>query len=461
MNLLPAVAAQPATTRPGYRGLDAFCAAIDEPLEAHERRIARAHFGPQREVVAVLPRGNLKTSLAAKLALHHLLTVDGAAVTIGAASRDQARIAYERMRGFAQHPALDDQLTIRHLELRHEDHAGHLRLLRVVPSEGARVHGLSSSLYIGDEVWAWQGEDLLEAMLTGLVKDPEARFLGISTAAARLDSPLGRLRARALAGTVTRKGAVTDAVAPGLRWLEWSLAQDKALDDYRAVKACNPAGYITTAALREQAQRLTPISFAQFHCCRWGVAEGAWLPPGAWTACAGPWAPEDEPVWLGVDIGGARAASAVVGVTQGLQVAEVHVFHGDGAVLEVVDKVLEIAGRRPVVEVAHDPWRFRSEALRLERDHGLCAVEVPMSSTRMGQASENLHSVIVSKRLVHPGHPELDQHVANAIAKQTPRGWRLDKSGDAVQIDAVVALMIAVERADQPAPEPARLLGWL
>jgi phage terminase large subunit-like protein len=455
-----AVAQRP-VIQPGLRGLTTFCELIDEPLEAHEKRIARAHFGPQREVVAVLPRGNLKTSLAAKLALHHLLTVPGAAVTIGAASRDQARIAYERMRGFAQHPALDDQLTIRHLELRHEDDHGHLRLLRVVPSEGARVHGLSSTLYVGDELWAWAGEGLLEAMLTGLVKDPEARFLGISTAAARLDSPLGRLRARALAGTVTRRGAVTDATAPGLRWLEWSLAEDKALDDYRAVKACNPAGYITTAALREQAARLTPISFAQFHACRWGVAEGAWLPPGAWTACAGPWAPPEEPVWLGVDIGGARAASAVVGVTSAMQVAEVHVFHGDGAVLQVVDRVLEIAGRRPVVEVAHDPWRFRSEALRLERDHGLCAVEVPMSSTRMGQASEGLHGVIVGGRLTHPDHPELNQHVANAIAKQTPRGWRLDKSGDAVQIDAVVALMIAVERADQPVPEPSRLLGWL
>lgn len=458
---MPAVADQPATTRPGYRGLNAFCAAIDEPMEAHERRIARAHFGALREVVAVLPRGNLKTSLAAKIALHHLLTVPGAAVTIGAASRDQARICFERMRGFAQHPALGDELVIRHLELRHEDEAGHLRLLRVVPSDGPRAHGLSSTLYVGDEVWAWQGEGLLEAMLTGLVKDPEARFLGISTAAARLDSPLGRLRARALAGRVTRKGAVTDASGAGLRWLEWSLAEDRQLDDYRAVKACNPARYITPALLREQAARLTPISFAQFHASRWGVEEGAWLPAGAWSACAGPWAPEDEPVWLGVDIGGARAASAVVGVTAGMQVAEVHVHHGDGAVLEVVERVLEIAGRRPVVEVAHDPWRFRSEALRLERDHGLCAVEVPMSSTRMGQASEGLHSVIVSGRLVHPAHEVLDQHVANAVAKQTPRGWRLDKSADGVQIDAVVALMLAVERADQPAPEPTRLLGWL
>jgi len=190
---------------PGYQGLVEFCELIGEALEPFERRIARAHFGREREVIAVLPRGNLKTTLAARIALHHLLTVENAAVTIGAASRDQARICFERMRGFAQHDALDGQLVIRHLELRHDDEHGRRRLLRVVPAEGARVHGLSSSLYVGDEIWAWQGDSLLEACLTGLVKRPDARFLGISTAAAQLDSPLGRLRARALAGTVTRK----------------------------------------------------------------------------------------------------------------------------------------------------------------------------------------------------------------------------------------------------------------
>jgi phage terminase large subunit-like protein len=166
-------------------------------------------------------------------------------------------------------------------------------------------------------------------------------------------------------------------------------------------------------------------------------------------------------VVLGVDIGGSRAASAVVGVTAGLHVAEVHVLQGETAVLDVVDRVLEIASRRPVREVAHDPWRFRSEALRLERDHGLPVVEVPMSSTRLGTMSEGLHSAVVSGRLVHPAHPDLDRHVAAAVAKQGPRGWRLDKSSDAAQIDALIALAMAVDRADQPAAEVGRLLGWL
>ena len=47
--------------QPGYRGLLGFSEAIGESLEPHEKRIARAHFGDEREVYAILPRGNLKT----------------------------------------------------------------------------------------------------------------------------------------------------------------------------------------------------------------------------------------------------------------------------------------------------------------------------------------------------------------------------------------------------------------
>jgi hypothetical protein len=36
--------------------------------------------------------------------------------------------------------------------------------------------------------------------------------------------------------------------------------------------------------------------------------------------------------------------------------------------------------------------------------------------------------------------PVLNAHVAAAVAKDTPRGWRLDKSDRSAQIDAVVAM---------------------
>ena len=58
------------------------------------------------------------------------------------------------------------------------------------------------------------------------------------------------------------------------------------------------------------------------------------------------------------------------------------------------------------------------------------------------------------------GDSEPDRHVASAIAKPTGRGWRLDKLGRSDQIDAVIALCMAVERA-QHVPEPVRVLAWV
>jgi phage terminase large subunit-like protein len=441
----------------GFAGLVAFSALIDEPLHPHERRVARAYFGPAREVAAILPRGCGKTTLAAKIALHHLLTIDGAAVTIGAASRDQARIAFERMRGFAQHPAIDGRLVIRHLELRREESAG---LLRVVPSDGPRVHGLSSTLYIGDEVWAWPaGGELLEAMQTGLIKRADSKLLLISTAAAQLDSPLGRARARALAHpSAKRRGPVVEA-SGDLHWLEWSLADDIDLDDLRAVKRCNPVSWITVADLRRQRAAVPETAFAQFHCCRWGIGEGSWLPAGAWQACVGePAFTGGEDIWVGVDIGGERSATAVVWTNAALQVG-CAIYHGDAGVLEAVDHVRALAGQFNVRELVYDPWRFGQAAQELERE-GLLAVAFPQHDARMIPASARLHAAIVEQRLTVPADAEFARHASEAIARHSRRGWRIDKPGPRVNIDAIVALAMAVERAEHR-PEPVELLGWL
>lgn len=443
--------------QPGYRGLVAFCDEIDEPLLPHEQRIAKAYFGPSREIVAILPRGNLKTTIAAKIGLHHLLTVDGAGVTVGAASRDQARIAFERMRGFTMHPALDGLLKVRHLELRYDEDR---RLLRVVPSEGARVHGLSSSLYIGDEVWAWlPGGELLEAMQTGLIKRPDAKLLAISTAAAQLDSPLGRMRARALAQPyVKRKGAVLEARGD-VHWLEWSLPDETTLDDLVAVKACNPAPYITIADLRRQRAAVPDVAFAQFHACRWGVGEGSWLPPGAWNECVGvPAFTDGEPVWIGVDVGGERSASAVAWVNEQLNVG-VAIYHGATGVLECVDRVRSLAHTYNVRELAYDPWRFGQAALELDRE-GLTVVEFPQTTVRMAPASQRLYSAIVDKRITLPDNRELARHAADTIARHDRRAWRIDKPRKEINIDAIVALAMAVDRAENQ-PAPVELVGWL
>ena len=127
--------------------------------------------------------------------------------------------------------------------------------------------------------------------------------------------------------------------------------------------------------------------------------------------------------------------------------------------LDCIDRVRELAGEYQVVEVVYDPWRFGQAAQELERE-GLHMVTFPQSMTRMIPASQRLHEAITSKRLTLPDDPELAQHAANAIARHSQRGWRIDKPGKEVHIDAIVALAMALDSAESQ-PEPVRLLGWL
>src|SRR5439155_21910060 len=117
--------------------------------------------------------------------------------------------------------------------------------------------------------------------------------------------------------------------------------------------------------------------------------------------------------------------SAVVWITEDLRV-DASIFHGDEAVLDCAERVRELAGAFDVAEVVHDPWRFQQAALELERD-GLTVVSIPQSPSRMIPASERLYRAVIERRITHPNDPELNLHVSNAVARDSARGWRLEK----------------------------------
>jgi phage terminase large subunit-like protein len=322
------------------------------------------------------------------------------------------------------------------------------------------VHGLTPTLALVDELHAHRDAELYLALRTAMLKRPGAQLVTISTAGTGSESPLGRLRTRALAmPSVERSGTVTRAEGPAFVMLEWAVPEGEDIDDPAVVKRANPASWITKEGLREQREAVQDLAFRRYHANQWTLAEEHWLPPGAWQACAGMRRIESgERVWVGVDVGGERSASAVVWVTEDLRVGS-DVFEGDAAVLEVAARVRKLAGEYEVMEVVHDPWRFQQAALELAAD-GLPVVQFPQSNVRMVPASERLYAAVIERRLTHPNDAVLNRHVATAVARSTPRGWRLDKAKSIHQIDAVVALAMAVERAEQRRA-PVELLGWL
>jgi phage terminase large subunit-like protein len=338
---------------------ESFAATCGLGIEPFQRRIARAIAGPEREVVISTPRGAGKTTIAALHALQHLVETEGAAVYCVAASVPQARILYEQAASFARkldHP----HIVYRHHELRWcpdpEEPTRFTRHLRVLGADAPRLHGLSPTLMLLDELQAITHDDIYLALATALHKHPRSKLVITSTAASGADTPLGRLRARALAGEVRCRGPVLDARTDTLRRLSWQVPEDAELS-VRRVKQANPASWITTEQLREQRQRLPEIAFRRFVCNQWTEAESFWLPAGAWQACAGePDFTDGERIVIGIDIGGERADSAGVWLNEHLHVG-VKVLSGDRAVLEIAEVVRELAARFRIVECSFDPWR--------------------------------------------------------------------------------------------------------
>jgi phage terminase large subunit-like protein len=435
-------------------------------LEPFQKRITRAAGGPEREFVCLLPRGAGKTTVTAVVALHHLLTVEGAAVYCVAASVPQARILFEAAAGYARklgHP----NIVFRHLELRFcpdpaepKVFTGHMRVLG---AEAPRLHGLDPTLMLLDELQALsgdQGHDIYSALASALHKNPTAKLIVISTAGQGTDSPLGRLRARALAQpSVKRRGALTDARGDGIRMLEWAVPKDANIDSARVVKAANPRSSIGVKQLSEQRQRLPELAYRRYVCNMWTERQGHFLPEGAWQACVGvPEFADGEPIVVGVDVGGERSSSAVVFLNERLDVG-VEIFYGERGVFDCIDLVGELASRYDLVEVAFDPWRFAQASLELE-ERGIPTVRFDQTDQRMIPASQRLHEAIVEQRLTLPDHPELAQHAANTVARHGRRGWRIDKPSKGTHVDGIIALCMALERMENR-PQPTEFLGWL
>jgi len=126
---------------------------------------------------------------------------------------------------------------------------------------------------------------------------------------------------------------------------------------------------------------------------------------------------------------------------------------------DTVDHVRALASRFTVRELVFDPWRFGHAAAELERE-GMTAVQFNQNDQRMIPASARLHAAIVEQRLTLPDDPELARHAADAIARHSRRGWRIDKPRKEINIDGMIALAMAVDRAESK-PEPVELLGWL
>jgi len=164
---------------------------------------------------------------------------------------------------------------------------------------------------------------------------------------------------------------------------------------------------------------------------------------------------DGEDVWIGVDVGGERSATAVVWVNEGCTSAPRSIT-ATRACSRPSTTVRALAGRFNVL--VYDPWRFGQAAQELERE-GLLVGAFPQHDARMLPASARLHAAIVERKLTLPPTAASAPRLRR---RRTPLSARLAdrKPNPRANIDAIIALAMAVERAERK-PAPVELLGWL
>jgi phage terminase large subunit-like protein len=428
-------------------------------LEPFQRTMLTDYFDGVPETLAILPKGNGKTTLLSALALFHVCTVGDAEVTIVAAARDQAGILLKQAAGFIRRSeGLRARLQVKQREVIHRDLGGRIR---VIASDVDTADGLLPSLALVDELHRHRSPELYAVLRDGLMKRGGA-MLTISTAGSDRDSVLWKTRQAAIERGAERTGCYLRAGGPDSPLIlhEWSLVEGRDdPDDLDVVLTANPLSSVTLAQLRARhdSPSTTSWDWQRFACGIWASAEVPWLPDGAWEACCDHELeiPDGAPVWAGVDVGRRFDASAVVACTliDGRIIVRSWVLESPGASGEQTDlglveaKIRELAGRYDVREVAFDPWSFERSA-QLLADEGLPMVTFHQTNALMCPASARLLEAIKSRRLAHNGDPILAAHVYAGTTTEAGGGWRLTKRKSRSPNDALIALAMSLTRCE-------------
>jgi len=404
-----------------------------------------------RQGLLSMPRGNGKTGLAAVLAAYALFAddVEGAQVLVVASDERQAGMVYRAVRRMIE---LDERLADQA-----QVYADRIYLpntdseLRTLPADVGALQGWDPTLMIVDELHVVT-EEVWEAVTTASGKRAQSLTFAISTPSDSSESVMWRLVEHGRSGT-----------DPGFVFIEYAAPDGCALDDRDAWRAANPA--LGDFLHEDAVEALMPpktreAAFRRYRLGQWVGQADTWLPFGIWEPLAEPRTTDTRtPVVLAFDGSASGDSTALVGVTveEAPYVFVVDVWENPGDPrwrvprAEVDAAVAHAFGLYNVVELAADPWGWRSEIEAWAKRHGEKHVVEwnTGAASRMAPATDRLYQAVVTGAVTHDGDERLARHMGNAVARSTPMGDLVskDKRGSKRKIDAAVAAIVAFDRA--------------
>lgn len=413
-----------------------------------------------RQGLLSLPRGNGKTALAAVLGAYGLFAdeTEGAQVLIVASDERQAGHVFRAVRRMIElEPRLSEQVQVYadRIYVPHTDSE-----LRTLPAEPGALQGWDPTVLIVDELHVVDPR-VWEAVTSASGKRARSLTLAISTPADSPESVMWKLVEYGRSGQ-----------DPSFFFREYAAPDGCALDDEKAWKIANPAldDFLFRDALRATMRTTREPAFRRYRLGQWTGQSESWLPWGSWEQCADATRviADGERVVLAFDGSASGDSTALVGCTVGEHphVFTVDVWSNPGdrgwrVPREQVDQVVAASfARWDVVELAADPWGWRSEIETWAKRHGEKRVVEwnTAAAQRMAPATDRLYQSVMTQGMTHDGDSRLASHVANCVAKSTPMGDLIvkDKRGSPRKIDAAVAAVVAFDRASWHNLRPTR-----
>lgn len=466
-----------------------------------QERITRRIYAPRnpdgtrivKTVFLMLPRGNRKTSIAAAWALLHTIGCEArpAGQSIFAASdREQASIGFKEAANIIR---MDKRLVsatkiydAHNSAKKVKCHINNAELL-AVSSDGAAQHGKTPSFVLVDEIHAWKGRELWEALKSGMAKVSNTLMI-IATTAGRGQENIGfELYEYA------RKVATGEIDDPSFLPIIFEAEQGDDWQDEAVWHKVNPGlkhGFPDIDGLRTMAKEAEHrpaerYAFQQYHLNIWhgnsrdplfsmdtydqgidphfDLADLESLPcylgvdmslNGDLTAVVAAWRHDDGRVsihpWFFIPQEDLQARSERDRVPYGQWRDDGLINTVSGAVIEpqaVEDHIRELCARFDVQEIAFDPHLARQSMQRL-LDDGLPVIEFRQAPLTMAPAIGTLERVVNGRNIRHNGHPILRHHFDSVVASRSDMGLvRMHKGQKTDRIDGAVAAAMAVSRA--------------
>jgi phage terminase large subunit-like protein len=447
-----------------------------------------------RQAVVFVPRGNGKTSIAAPIALY-LTFVDGEGGAEGyaaAVTRDQARILYDVAAEMVRRSP--DLKSMRLPDGRPgEVTAGANAVFqlstaskfRSVSSDAKALDGLNVQVAVCDEIASHRTSEVYDVLLTAMGKRDNPLLLSISTATGNT-SGIGK-QLWDYAARVLESGAEDERLFALIYTLD---PEDDPYAEASWIKANPSWGQAVQpdairAIMRQARQNPAQEAAAKTrHLNVWVGADEALFSTRAWQACEDSSLRledfEGQPCHLGLDLARKTDLAAMAIVFPGRDEegrptyrAFSRCYLNDSAVLEarnasypgwaaaghitvtpgdetdfgaIEEDIRDLCQRFDVQSVGTDPWQAAHLSQRL-RAEGVNMVDFRTITANLSPAIQELDAAMRSGRLRHDGNPVLTWCIGNVVGQEDRRGNLFPAKTRENKIDAAVALLMAIGRA--------------